>query len=146
MNGLRQTWNARWFWYSLICVLCWGAWAMLSKLGSREIPPNTMQFLFTVGTVPVAVALLLARRGKLEKSKRGIAYGVLNGVLSGVGGLALFAAYHTNGNTTLITAATALYPMITVLLAILILREQFRPIQALGLLFAAIAIVILSLS
>ena len=145
MNGLRQTWNARWFWYSLICVLCWGAWALLSKLGSREIPPNTMQFLFTIGTVPVGVALLLARRGKLEKSTRGIVFGVLNGVLSGVGGLALFAAYHTNGNTTLITATTALYPMITVLLAIVILREQFRPIQALGLLFAAVAIVIFSL-
>lgn len=144
MDESKQRWNARWFWYSLVCVLCWGAWALLSKLGSREIPPNTMQFLFTIGTIPVGLALLLARRGKLEKSKSGITYGVLNGVLSGVGGLTLFAAYHTNGNTTLITATTALYPMITVLLAITILREQFRPIQALGLLFAAVAIVIFS--
>src|SRR5580700_10720529 len=118
--------NARWFWYSMICGVCWGGWALLSKLGSREIPPDTMQFLFTVGTVPVGLALLLARRGKLEKSRPGIAYGVLNGILSGVGGLTLFAAYHTNGNTTLITAAAALYPMITVALAITILRERFR--------------------
>lgn len=145
MHRLTQKWNARWFWYSLICVLCWGAWALLSKLGSQEIPPNTMQFLFTIGALPVGLALLIARRGKLENSTRGIAYGVLNGVLSGVGGLALFAAYHTNGNTTLITATTALYPMITVVLAISILREQFRPVQALGLVFAAIAIVIFSL-
>jgi bacterial/archaeal transporter family protein len=145
MQLLKQMRNALWFWYSMICVLCWGAWALLSKLGSREIPPDTMQFLFTVGTVPVGLALLLARRGKLEKSRRGIAYGILNGILSGVGGLTLFAAYHTNGNTTLITAAAALYPMITVALAITILREQFRPIQGLGLLFAAIAIVIFSL-
>ncbi len=145
MQQLKQMWKERWLWYSMICVLCWGAWAMLSKLGSREIPPDTMQFLFTVGTVPVGLALLLARRGKLEKSPRGIAYGVLNGILSGVGGLALFAAYHTNGNTTLITAAAALYPMITVMLAITILRERFLPVQALGLLFAAVAIVIFSL-
>lgn len=145
MDSFFQKWNARWFWYSLICVLCWGGWALLSKLGSEEIPPNTMQFLFTLGTVPVGLALLIARRGQLEKSRLGITYGVLNGVLSGIGGLALFAAYHTNGNTTLITAATALYPMITVLLAITILREHFRPIQALGLVFAAIAIVIFSL-
>ena len=137
--------NARWFWYALICVICWGGWALLSKLGSREIPPDTMQFLFTVGTLPIGLALLIARRGKLEKSARGIAYGVLNGVLSGAGGLALFAAYHTNGNTTLITATSALYPMITVVLAVLILREKFRPIQVLGLVFAAIAIVIFSL-
>lgn len=145
MESLFQKWNARWFWYSLICVLCWGGWALLSKLGSEEIPPNTMQFLFTLGTVPVGLALLIARRGQLEKSRLGITYGVLNGVLSGIGGLALFAAYHTHGNTTLITATTALYPMITVLLAITVLREHFRPIQALGLVFAAVAIVIFSL-
>lgn len=141
----KQRKNARWFWYSLICVLCWGGWALLSKLGSREIPPETMQFLFTAGTVPVCLALLIGRRGKLEKNPRGITYGVLNGILSGIGGLALFAAYHTNGNTSLITVATALYPMITVVLAISILRERFRPIQAVGLVFAVIAIVIFSL-
>jgi transporter family protein len=134
----QHTWHARWFWYSVICVFCWGAWALLSKQGSREIPPNAMQFLFTVGTVPVGLVLLIARRGRLEKSPRGISYGLLNGILSGLGGLALFAAYQTNGSTTLITATTALYPMITVVLAIAILRERFRPIQAVGLLFAAL--------
>jgi bacterial/archaeal transporter family protein len=140
-----MTSKVRWLGYSLACVLCWGGWAMLSKLGSREIPPETMQFLFTLGTVPVCIALLIARGFKLEKSPKGITYGVLNGVLSGVGGLALFAAYHTGGNTSLITTATALYPMVTVALAVLILRERFRPIQALGLVFAAIAIVIFAL-
>jgi bacterial/archaeal transporter family protein len=142
---LNGTLKARWFWYSMACVLCWGGWALLSKLGSREIPPETMQFLFTIGTIPVCIALLLARRFKMEKNPKGITYAVLNGVLSGVGGLALFAAYHTNSNTSLVTAATALYPMVTVVLAVLILRERFRPIQAIGLVFAAIAIVIFSL-
>jgi bacterial/archaeal transporter family protein len=137
--------NTRWFWYSMICVLCWGGWALFSKLGSREIPPETMQFLFTMGTVPVCFALLIGRRGKLEKSRRGITYGILNGILSGVGGLTLFAAYHTNANTSMITVATALYPMITVLLAVSILRERFCARQALGLVFAATAIVIFSL-
>jgi transporter family protein len=140
-----RTWNARWFQYSMICVLCWGAWALFSKLGSREIPPETMQFLFTVGAIPVGLAVLIARRGKLEKSPLGITYGVLNGILSGVGGLALFAAYHTNGNTTVITVATALYPMITVLLAITVLRERFSARQALGIVFATAAIVVFSL-
>jgi bacterial/archaeal transporter family protein len=141
----RQRWNAAWFWYSLICVLCWGGWALLSKLGSEEIPPPAMQFLFTLGTIPVCLALLIGRRGRLEKSPRGITFGILNGLLSGAGGLALFAAYHTNGNTSLITVATALYPMITVVLAVLILRERFHLRQALGLAFAAAAIVIFSL-
>jgi transporter family protein len=143
--ALPEALKARWFWYSIACVCCWGAWAFFSKLGSREIPAQTMQFLFTLGTVPVCLALLVARRFKLERSAKGISYGVLNGILSGIGGLALFAAYHTNGNTSLITAATGLYPMITVVLAVLILREKLRRIQLLGLAFAAVAIVIFSI-
>ncbi len=142
---MHNAMKARWFWYSLLCVLSWGAWALLSKLGSREIPPETMQFLFTIGCLPVCIALLIVRRFRMEKSPKGISYAVLNGVLSGIGGLTLFAAYHTGGNTSLITAATALYPMITVVLAVLVLRERIRPIQVIGLAFAAAAFVIFSI-
>lgn len=118
---------------------------MLSKLGSREIPPETMQFIFTIGALPVGVALLIARRGRMEKTVKGITYAVTNGILSAIGGLALFAAYHTNGNTSVITVSTSLYPMITVVLAILILRERLTATQALGLVFAAAAIVLFAL-
>jgi bacterial/archaeal transporter family protein len=143
--ALSETLKSRWFYYSLLALFCWGAFALFAKFGSREIPPETMQFLFTIGSVPVCLGLLIARRFRLEKSGKGISYGVLNGVLSAVGGLALFAAYHTNGNTSVITASSSLYPVITVLLAITILREQFGVIQAAGLGFAALAIVIFSL-
>ena len=137
--------KAKWFWYSVLCVLCWGGWALLSKLGSNEIPADTMQFLFTFGALPVGVVLLVARRFRLEKSRKGIFYAVANGILSGIGGLGLFAAYRTGGNTPVITAVTALYPMITVVLAILVLRERLTRLQVLGLGFAAVAIVILAL-
>jgi len=143
--ALRKALKSRWFWYSILSVLCWGAWALLSKLASREIPPETMQFLFAVGAAPVGVALLMARRFKLEKSVKGISYAVLNGILAGVGQLALFAAYRTNSSTSVITAATALYPMITVVLAVLILRERLTTVQILGLVFVGVAVVIFSL-
>jgi bacterial/archaeal transporter family protein len=143
--AIRDTLRTRWFWYSILCVLCWGGWAVLSKLGSTEIPPETMQFLFTIGTVPVGIALLAMRHFKMERSRKGISFAVLNGILAGVGGLALFAAYHTGSNTSLVTVATALYPMVTVLLAVVILRERFRAVQLIGLVLAAISIVIFSL-
>jgi transporter family protein len=104
-----------------------------------------MQYLFTIGSVPIALALLAGRRFRLEKNPKGIAFALLNGILSAIGTLALFAAYHTNGNTSVITASSALYPMITVVLAVTILREHFGPIQVVGLGFAAAAIVIFSL-
>jgi uncharacterized membrane protein len=142
--ALSKTLKARWFWYSLLCVLSWAAWALFSKLGSREIPAETMQFLFALGTLPVALALLLARRFRLEPSSKGIAYAVANGVLSGIGGLAFFAALRSGGNASVITAATSLYPIMTVALAVSILRERLTWPQFVGLGFAAVAFVILS--
>ncbi len=142
---IRSTFKAKWFWYSVLCVVCWGGWAICSKLGSTHIPAKEMQFLFTLGTLPVALALVIARRFQFERSLKGILYGTANGVLSGIGGLALFAAYRSGGNTAVVTAVTALYPMITVLLAILILRERLNWRQGIGLACAAAAIVIFSL-
>jgi uncharacterized membrane protein len=136
--------KVKWFWYSILCVLSWGAWALLSKIGSNEIPAPTMQFIFTFGTLPVALALLVGRRFQLEKSPKGIFYAVANGVLSGIGGLAFFAAFRTGGNTSVITAATSLYPMITVALAVTILRERLTWLQIAGLGFAAAAFIIFS--
>jgi len=134
----------KWFWYSILCVLCWGGWALLSKLGSTEISAETMQFLFTLGTLPVVLVLLAKKRFHCTESRKGISLALLNGVLSGVGGLALFAAYRTGGNTSVITTVTALYPMITVGLAVLFLRERLNRVQFIGLGCAAVAIAILS--
>ncbi len=135
----------KWFWFSVFCVLCWGPYAIVSKLGSKEIPPFTMQFLFTLGSLPVALGVLAARRFRLEKSASGITYGLLNGILSGIGGIAFFAAFASGGNTAVIATATSLYPMVTVVLAVLILREKLNKNQLIGLGFAGAALVIFSL-
>lgn len=137
--------KAKWFWYSLLCVLFLGGWTLLSKLASAEIPARTMQFLYPFGWVPVALMCLWAREFKFEKSLRGIFYAITIGVLGGLGGLAYFAAYRTGGNTSAIAAATAMYPLITVVLAVLILRERLTWLHIVGLVFAAAAFVLFSL-
>lgn len=68
-----------------------------------------------------------------------------NGVLAGVGNAALAGAYRSGGNTSVITAATAMYPLITVLLAVTLLRERLSNLHKLGLVFAAAAFLIFSL-
>ena len=137
--------RARWFWYSVFCDLCWGGWVLCSKLGSNEIPASTMQFVFGFGFVPVALLVVFVKPRKFEKSLKGISYSIATGVLGSMGGIALYAAYRSGGNTSVITAATALYPLITVVLAILVLRERLTWVQVIGLGFAAAAIIIFSL-
>lgn len=136
--------KTKWFWYSVLSVLCMGGWTLLGKLGTTEISAPTMQFLYPFGWVPVALACLWVRRFRLEKSARGIFYSVAIGVLGGVGGLAFFAACRTGGNTSAIVAATAMYPLITVFLAVLILREKLTWLHMVGLAFAAAAFLLFS--
>jgi len=137
--------KSKWFLYSIVCDLCWAGWAIFAKLGSNQIPPEASQFFFAWGALPVAFLLLGGRHFRLEKNAKGIFYSLANGVLSGIGSWALFAAYRTGGNTSVITAATAMYPLISVMLAMLVLRERLTKLHVVGLAFASIAFVIFSL-
>ncbi len=139
---IPDTLRAKWFWYSVCCVFFWGGWALVSKLGTEGISASGMQFIFAFGFIPVAFIVLVIRRLKFERNLTGIAYSIGNGVLSGIGGLALFAAYRSGGSTSIITVTTALYPVITVVLAFLVLRERLTRIQMVGLVFAALAMII----
>jgi transporter family protein len=141
----RGAMQSKWFWYSLLCVACWGGWTILAKLGSNEISAEASQFLFAWGMLPVAVVLLAGRRFKVEKNTKGIIYSLANGVLAAIGGWALFAAYRTGGNTAVITVVTGMYPLFTVVLAMLVLHERLTKLHIMGLAFAAAAFVIFSL-
>ena len=101
--SVKGTLKTKWFWYSVLCIVCWGGWTIFGKLASNEIPASTMQFLFPFGCLPVVVPLLVSRRFRLERNAKGISYGIGNGVLAGIGGFALFAAYRTGRNTAVIT-------------------------------------------
>jgi len=137
--------QVKWFWCSLLTVLAWAAWAICAKIGSNELSASAMQFFFGIGAAPLALLLLIKQGFKFERDSLGIFYGVANGLLSSVGNLALLAAFRSGGNTAVITTATSLYPMITVGLAIVVLRERLTRRQILGVGFAAAAMMIFSL-
>jgi transporter family protein len=143
--ALKETLRTRWFWYSISCVVLWGPFMIASKLGSREIPAPTMQFLFTMGSLPILLVLLPVRHFRLEKNVKGIAYGTASGIVAGLGTVALFAAYSTGGNTSVITAVISLYPVVTAIMAVLILREHLTWVQIVGLVFVGVALILFSL-
>ena len=114
-------------------------------MGAQQIPATTMQFISAFGFLFVAVAVAKSKKVQLTINSRGSWYALCSGMLLGLGGLALYAAYRTGANTAVVTAATSLYPLATVLLAVLILRERPNRFQTLGIVFATAAIVLFAL-
>ena len=142
MNTSRAGLGARWFWYSLLTIAGWAAWALLLKLGSLHIPDAPALFLQTLGMLPLALLLFVAGTVRGPQDRRGVVYSLLNGSISGIGILFLLAAYRAGGNTAVVSVSTALYPLVTCALAFALLRERLTNRQWLGLSLSVAAIVL----
>lgn len=142
MTPQREGIGARWFWYSLLTIAGWAAWALLLKLGSLDIPDAPALFLQTLGMLPLALLLLTAGSVRGPQDRRGVIYSLLNGAITGIGILFLLAAYRSGGNTAVVSVTTALYPLVTCALAFALLRERLTGRQWLGLALSVAAIVL----
>jgi bacterial/archaeal transporter family protein len=132
-----------WLWYALLCIFWWGLWGFLSKIGSVTASPLQMQILFTLGMLPVAIGMLLLMRGRLDRERLGIAYGFLCGIATGLGTLGYFAALRKQ-DASVVTPLTGVFPILTVVLAFVVLRERLNKVQMGGMLLALASIVILA--
>ena len=133
-----------WLWYALLCSFWWGLWGFLSKIGSVSANPLQMQILFTLGMLPVAAGMLLQMRWKLDRNVGGATYGILSGVATGLGTLGYYAALHQQ-DASLVTPITGLFPLLTVVLAFIVLRERLNKVQVGGIVLALASIVVLSI-
>jgi uncharacterized membrane protein len=133
-----------WLGYAILCILWWGLWGFLSKIGSGSANPLQMQVLFTLGMLPVALGMLLQMRWKLDRNAGGATYGILSGVATGLGTIGYYAALRAQ-NASVVTPITGLFPLLTIVLAFIVLRERLNKVQMGGMLLALASIAILSI-
>ncbi len=140
---VKRVYIATWLSYALLCILCWGVWAFLSKLGADQMTPMQLQVLFTIGMFPVVLIALVHLRLRVDTDFLGATYGILNGVFTGLGLLAYFAAL-ARGKASIVSPITALFPLLTVVLAFILLKERMNRVQIAGVALALMSIFILS--
>lgn len=137
----------QWLVFSLLTIGCWGAWGAVSKVISDGIDANTNQVLFTLGLLPLFLLVMRSPRlsvGVGEVRRAGIGWAFLTGVLGGIGNIAFFRALVVGGRVSVVVPVTALFPLVTVILALSVLRERVGRLQQLGLVLALVAIYLIS--
>lgn len=135
----------RWLAFSLLTIVCWGAWGAVSKVASDGVDANTNQIFFTLGLLPLIVYVARSPRLKGGAERRaGIGWAFLTGILGGTGNIAFFRALGVGGQASVVVPATALFPVVTVILALSFLRERLGRAQIAGLAIALVAIYLLS--
>jgi transporter family protein len=142
-----------WLFWSLVTIVMWGTWGLVSKIASDGVDAYTNQLLFTLGILPLLVfaAWKISRRKKADAESgpregrgKGIFWAFLTGILGGVGNMAYFEAMVKGGKASVVTPVTALFPMVTVILALVFLKERLGRVQWVGLGLAFVAIYLLN--
>jgi transporter family protein len=143
-----RRWPA-WLLWSMATIVLWGAWGLVSKIASNGVDVYVNQLLYTAGLAPlmIFIAWTVWKHSPRENAKdrrRGVFWAFLTGILGGLGNLAFFQALVKGGEASIVAPGTALFPMVTVLLAVLFLKERLGRTQWVGLALAFVAIYLLS--
>ena len=132
-----------WFPAALVSLLCFGLWGFFSKLTIDYIDAKSALFYQSLGVATIGFLALMLLHFKPAATTKGISFGFLTGVAYGVGCLFYFIAADRGKVTTVVTM-TALYPLITIFLAYILLHEAINLRQSCGIILALAAIYLLS--
>jgi transporter family protein len=126
-----------------IAFLCWGVWAFLPKITTRYVDPASAVVYEALGGLLVALVVLVLLGFRPATDPRGIGLATLTGALGVAGALAYLYAV-TRGPVAVIATATALYPVLAIVLAAALLHEPVSGRQALGVVLALVALVLVA--
>jgi transporter family protein len=132
-----------WLTFALAAISLWGFVGLLQKLGADRISAHSLLVWVTLGFLLTA-PFYLPGSGVSSLSLHDIGWGLLVGITNGLGSWALFSALERGAKASVAVPLTALYPLVTLLLAIAFLGESLTPRQWLGVACAIAAAALLS--
>ena len=135
----------RWLFYTFLTMLLWGGWGLVSKPLSNAMSPWQVQALSSLGLLPVLVPLVLSRHFQTGSNRRrGFVYGFIAGLAGSAGNVACYQAMAAGGQAAAVIPLTSLYPLVTIVLARVVLRERLNPIQFCGIGISLLALFVLN--
>lgn len=132
-----------WVAWSLVALVCWGVWAVLNKLALRTLDwAHLIVASWLVSTVAVA-GLLATRVDPRALASRDGTLALAAAATSLVAVISFYQAIRS-GPVTTVTPLSSLYPAVTAILAVVLLRESPSPLQWAGVGLAIAAGLLLS--
>ena len=132
-----------WLVYSIGVMLLWGTWAFLPKISTRTLDAQSTLFFQHLGGFLTALIVVGLVRFRIKVDPAGISWAMLTGML-GVLGLLCYLQAVARQSIAVVVMVTALYPLITVTLSVLILKDKITSMQWLGIVFALCALACMS--
>ena len=132
-----------WLLLALTASLIWGLWGFLGKIASKTVMPQNILMISALGSaLALPLTLLLFYKYFSFPITSGPHYiALLSGFLGGIGALFFFLAI-SKGDASKVVVVTAMYPVVTIALSFIFLKEPMSldKIIAIGLALTAVII------
>lgn len=132
-----------WLVYSILAALCWGVWSILAKFISSDITPYANHLLFTIGML-FTIPFVIKKCKRSEANTKGIIWGLVAGILAIIGNVAVYQSFAAGGLAAVVIPVTNLYPLVTIGIAMLVLKEKMHWLNGIGIIVVIPAIIMLS--
>jgi transporter family protein len=132
-----------WLSSAFLALFSFGLWGFFSKFSVLHLDAKSALVYQTIGVLLTGLLMLGFMKFKPAVDAKGISFALLTGVAYGVGCLFYLMAA-SRGKLITVVTMTALYPLVTMLLAYWFLHEAINFKQCLGIILAIAAIVLLS--
>ena len=133
-----------WVALALGSLLLWGVWGFLAKIASDYLTARSAAAMQGLGVAAGTLVLLAFLRFRPDVHVGGGVAAFLAGAALFLGIITFVWALGSGGKASVVVPMTAVYPVVTILLSVIILREQMAPVHVLGMGFALVAVVLLS--
>jgi uncharacterized membrane protein len=132
-----------WMLYACMAIVLWGICGLFMKLGTNRLSARSMVIWVTAGFL--LMVPLMWRTATFKGLGLGIVcVGLMGGLANGLGNWAVFLCLEKGAKASVAIPLTALYPLFTVALATIFLKERPTWLQWLGIALALAAGAMLS--
>ena len=113
-------------------LVTWGMWGLAAKVAIKQIGMQSLVWgqLATLALFPIYY-VLFEELLPVKWDAAGIVWALVTGVLGALGTLFLYLTLRA-GPTSIVVPLSALYPVVTVVLAVIFLHEELSPARVLG--------------
>ena len=132
-----------WMWFAVVILVSWGIVGLLQKLSTNYLSAESALVWLVVGFL-LFQPFVYSGNSPFRYSLVSVTWGLLSGLLNALGAWALLAAMKSGGKASIVSPFTALYPLVVVILVPFVLHETVSALQALGILCALGAVILLS--
>lgn len=136
--------NKLWLLFAIITTVFWGVWGAFIEIPEKAGFPATLGYtVWAMTMIPCAIVALYIANWKLNTERRSMLLGCVIGLTGSGGQLLLFQALRS-GPAYIVFPLISLFPILTIFLSTVFLKERGTVRQWIGIAVALIAIAFLS--